>query len=91
MVSLTAVESYLSHLWPDNHSVVVCISDSKKGEALVLVTDKPDAKREDISTYAKENGIGDLSVPRDIRIVDEIPLLGTGKTDYVGVQKLVQS
>ncbi len=91
MVSLTAVESYLSHLWPENHSVVVCISDSKKGEALVLVTDKPDAKREDISTYAKENGIGDLSVPRDIRIVDQIPLLGTGKTDYVGVQKLVQS
>lgn len=89
MVSLTAVESYLSELWPDRHSVIVCIPDSKKGEALVLVTDNPDASREEISAYARENGIGDLSVPRDIRIVDQIPLLGTGKTDYVGVQKLV--
>jgi acyl-[acyl-carrier-protein]-phospholipid O-acyltransferase/long-chain-fatty-acid--[acyl-carrier-protein] ligase len=90
MVSLTAVESYLSRLWPDHHSVVVCIADSKKGEALVLVTENPDAKREEISAYARENGIGELSVPRDIRIVDQIPLLGTGKTDYVGVQKMVQ-
>lgn len=90
MVSLTAVESYLAKLWPDHHSVVVCIADSKKGEALVLVTDKPDANRDEISAYARENGIGDLSVPRDMRIVDQIPLLGTGKTDYVSVQKLVQ-
>lgn len=90
MVSLTAVETYLAKLWPDNNSVVVCIADSKKGEALVLVTDKTDASRDEISAYTKKNGIGDLSVPRDIRIVEQIPLLGTGKTDYVGIQKMVQ-
>lgn len=90
MVSLTAVEAYLSRLWPDHHSVVVCVPDSKKGEALVLVTDNPDANRDDISAYAKDNGIGDLSVPRDIRFIKQIPLLGTGKTDYVSVQKLVE-
>lgn len=90
MVSLTAVETYLADLWPDNHHAVVSIPDAKKGEALVLVTDYPNAKREDISAYAKESGISELSVPRNIKTVDAIPLLGTGKTDYVGVKRLVE-
>lgn len=91
MVSLTAVETYLAKLWPDNQHAVVTIPDAKKGEALILVTDKQDAERPDISSYAKQHGISELSVPKQIKIVDQVPLLGTGKTDYVGVQKLVDS
>jgi len=91
MVSLTAVETYLAKLWPENQHAVVTISDAKKGEALVLVTDKQDADRSYISKYAKKNGIGELSVPKNIKIVDKVPLLGTGKTDYVGIKKLVES
>lgn len=90
MVSLTAVETYLAQLWQDNQHAVVTIPDAKKGEALVLVTDKQDADRSDISFYAKQNGIGELSVPKNIKIVDKVPLLGTGKTDYVGVKQLVE-
>ena len=89
MISLTAVETYLAELWPDQQHAVVSIPDSKKGEALVLVTDYTNAKREDISAYTKEHGIGEFSVPKNIKIVDAIPLLGTGKTDYVGVKDLV--
>jgi acyl-[acyl-carrier-protein]-phospholipid O-acyltransferase/long-chain-fatty-acid--[acyl-carrier-protein] ligase len=29
-----------------------------------------------------------LSIPADIRVVDKIPLLGSGKTDYVGATAL---
>ena len=89
MVSLTAVETYLCDLWPERNHAVANIPDPKKGEALILVTDNPDAKREEISVYAREHGIGELSVPKKIKIVDNVPLLGTGKTDYVSVQKMV--
>lgn len=88
MVSLTAVETYLAKLWASNHHAIVSIPDAKKGEVLVLITDKQDAERMEISAYAKQNGIGDLSVPKNIKIVDKIPLLGTGKTDYVALQQL---
>ena len=91
MVSLTAVETYLSDLWPEHHHAVVSVPDPKKGEALVLVTDKPEATREVIGAFAREQGIGELSVPKTIRAVKEVPLLGTGKTDYVGVAKLVEN
>ncbi len=90
MVSLTAVETYLAKLWPENHHAVVNIPDAKKGEALVLVTDKHDAERSDISAYAKSQGISELSVPRTIKMVDKVPLLGTGKTDYVKVKELAE-
>ncbi len=85
MVSLTAVEAYLAELWPEFQSAVVAIPDSKKGEALVLITNNKDASRETISAFAKNQGIGELSVPRNIKKVDELPVLGTGKTDYVAL------
>ncbi|MFC1659364.1 AMP-binding protein [Pseudomonadota bacterium] len=88
MISLTAVEAYLFDLWPESYHAVISIPDDKKGELLVLITDYQDASREEISAYIKLQGIGTLFLPRIIRIVDEIPLLGTGKTDYTAVQDL---
>ena len=91
MISLTAVETYLAQLWPGYHHVVVSIPDPKKGEALVLVTNYPDARREPIQNFVKTQGLGELSVPKKITIVQTIPLLGTGKTDYFSVAKLVSA
>ncbi|MCH2546906.1 MAG: AMP-binding protein [Alphaproteobacteria bacterium] len=90
MVSLAAVEAYLAKLWPENHHAVVNLPDDKKGEQLVLITDRKDAKRDAIITYTREHGITELSVPRIIKSVDEVPLLGTGKTDYQGVKDLAE-
>lgn len=89
MISLTAVETYLSDLWPDQKHAIVSIPDAKKGEALVLVTDYKNAERTAISAYVKKHGIGELSIPKNIKIVDTIPLLGTGKTNYIGVKNLI--
>jgi acyl-[acyl-carrier-protein]-phospholipid O-acyltransferase / long-chain-fatty-acid--[acyl-carrier-protein] ligase len=89
MISLVAVEAFLYKLWPNNLHAVMGVSDSKKGEALMLVTDNPNAKRKEIHDYAKEYGIGELSLPRNIKIVKKIPLLGVGKVDYFEIQKLI--
>ena len=43
MVSLTAVEGLASAVWPEARHAVVCIPDPRKGEKLVLVTDRRDA------------------------------------------------
>jgi len=39
---------------------------------------------------AKSVGASELAVPADIRVVDKVPLLGTGKTDYVGATALAK-
>lgn len=90
MVSLSAVETMAAALWPQATSVAVTIPDARKGERVVLLTTQADAAREALSRQAKSIGASELSVPADIRIVDKIPLLGTGKTDYVGATALAK-
>lgn len=85
MISLLAVENYLTALWPDNLHAVIAIPDEKKGEQLVLVTDYQDAKREAIVVYARMQGISEISIPRQIKVMEQLPLLATGKVDYVKI------
>ena len=82
MVSLSMVEEMAAQCWPDDLHAAVSIPDSSKGEQLVLLTTRQDAQRKDLSVFAKENAIGELNVPKKIRAVEKLPLLGTGKTDY---------
>lgn len=89
MVSLTAVEGHAAALWPDAMHAVVGVPDARKGEQLILVTDHGDAERNQLMGYAKDNGIPELMVPRNIHVVDKMPVLGTGKLDYVTIQDIV--
>jgi acyl-[acyl-carrier-protein]-phospholipid O-acyltransferase / long-chain-fatty-acid--[acyl-carrier-protein] ligase len=89
MVSLPAVEGYAASVWPGFEHAVVTRPDPRKGEQLVLFTTNKDARFADLSAWAKANGIAELMIPRDIRPLDALPVLGTGKLDYVAMQALV--
>ena len=91
MVSLTAVEGIAGAVWPDQRHAVVSILDSRKGEKLVLVTDHAEAEVAPLAEWARTNGAPELIVPKKIVKVAEVPVLGTGKTDYVSIQKMVES
>ncbi len=89
MVSLSAVEGLVSAVWPDHRHAVIAIADSRKGEKLVLVTERKDADVGQIAEWAREHGAPELAVPKKIVRVPDLPVLGTGKTDYVAIQSLV--
>ena len=82
------VESCASALWPDHSHAAVALPDPRKGEQIVLVTNNPDANRSDLVGWAHNHGVTELAVPRRIVFAEEIPALGTGKTDYGKVTKL---
>lgn len=88
MVSLVAVESQVMQIWPDGAHAVVAVPDAKKGEALVLVTTEANPDVRQLLAGGRARGMPELMLPRTIIRVDEIPLLGSGKTDYVSVQKI---
>ena len=90
MISLAAVESLAAQLWPDVMSAVATAPDARKGERLVLVTQKKGATRSEFQTFAKSKGASDLMVPAEVVYLDKVPVLGTGKIDMVGVAKLVK-
>jgi len=90
MVSLSSAEGLVACVWPEHRHAVVAVADSRKGEKLVLVTDRDDAEVASLSAWARENGAPELAVPKRIVRVDALPVLGTGKTDYVRIQQMVE-
>jgi acyl-[acyl-carrier-protein]-phospholipid O-acyltransferase/long-chain-fatty-acid--[acyl-carrier-protein] ligase len=88
MVSLSAVEGLVQSVWPDNRHAVVSIADARKGEKLVLVTERGDADVARIAEWARQHGAPELAVPKKIVRVGVLPVLGTGKTDYVAIQSM---
>jgi acyl-[acyl-carrier-protein]-phospholipid O-acyltransferase/long-chain-fatty-acid--[acyl-carrier-protein] ligase len=91
MVSLTAAEDLAAAVWPDCRHAVIALPDPKKGERLILVTDRRDAEPGALVAHAQKIGAPELAVPRKIIRVPEIPVLGTGKTDYVALQRIVDT
>jgi acyl-[acyl-carrier-protein]-phospholipid O-acyltransferase/long-chain-fatty-acid--[acyl-carrier-protein] ligase len=90
-VSLAVVENIAAALWPDNAHAAVAVPDGRKGEQIVLVTDAKDANRMDLVGWAQNHGASELAVPRRVLMVEAIPVLATGKTDYVSVQKMAEA
>ena len=90
MISLSAVETLVNTVWPQAQSAVVSIPDPRKGERLVLITTQADAARDAMLKQARASGAPELSVPAYVLTVDKLPLLGTGKTDYVGATALAR-
>jgi acyl-[acyl-carrier-protein]-phospholipid O-acyltransferase/long-chain-fatty-acid--[acyl-carrier-protein] ligase len=83
MVSLPAVEGYAAAVWPDADHAVVTRPDARKGEQLVLYTNAAGATAAALQAWSRANGIAEFSVPKDVRVVEALPVLGTGKLDYV--------
>ncbi|TPN79636.1 AMP-binding protein [Mesorhizobium sp. CU2] len=88
MVSLGAVEMLVQSLWPEERHAAVAVPDKRRGERIVLVTTADDANPEELRQFGKKAGAAELMVPNDIIKVDEIPVLGSGKTDYISARKL---
>jgi acyl-[acyl-carrier-protein]-phospholipid O-acyltransferase / long-chain-fatty-acid--[acyl-carrier-protein] ligase len=90
MISLAAVEALAAELWPNNLSAVAAIPDDRKGERLVLVTDKRGATRGDFQAYARSKHAPELMSPAEVIVLDKLPLLGSGKPDLMTLQKFVR-
>jgi len=91
MVSLGAVEMLAQALWPEERHAVVSVPDKRRGERIVLVTTAGTADAEQLRKFGKAHGAAELMVPGDIVKVPEIPVLGSGKTDYVAARGLALS
>jgi acyl-[acyl-carrier-protein]-phospholipid O-acyltransferase / long-chain-fatty-acid--[acyl-carrier-protein] ligase len=90
MISLALVEERAESLWPGAHHAVVALPDAKRGEQLVLVTDHQEAARETLRAAAHDSGLSELFVPKKIVVIDKVPLLASGKTDYPAARKLAE-
>jgi len=68
----------------------VAVPDPRKGERLILATEKKDATRSEFQAFAKASHASDLMIPGEVWVLDKMPLLGSGKVDLVALAKLVR-
>jgi acyl-[acyl-carrier-protein]-phospholipid O-acyltransferase / long-chain-fatty-acid--[acyl-carrier-protein] ligase len=90
MVSLAAVETLAGDLWPDNVTAVASVPDARKGERLIMVTNKHGATRSDFMVYARSKHASELMLPSEIIVLDKLPMLGSGKVDNLAIAKFVR-
>ncbi|MDP6183888.1 MAG: AMP-binding protein, partial [Gammaproteobacteria bacterium] len=75
MVSLTQTEELAQLAWPDITHAAVTLPDTRKGEQIILLTEKNEAERSDLVSAARELTVTELSIPKRVAYCETIPLL----------------
>ena len=89
MVSLVKVENVMEkHLPAGVSCCVVEVSDEKKGSYIVATVSRDINKTEILRKMMEDLPI--IALPRQFIVIDELPMMGTGKIDFRTVTKMVE-
>lgn len=91
MVSLEVVETIARAASADASHAATSINDAARGEIIILFTTDSSLTRDQLSAAAKGLGYPEIAVPRRIRVIEELPLLGSGKIDYPRLKEAAAS
>ncbi len=91
MVSLGSIEAYIKAYINDSEIDLLAVNlpDAKKGEKVVLLL-QGYSDLEGLKKGLIESGMNPLMLPSEMYEVDQIPKLGTGKSDFSGAKKLAK-
>jgi len=91
MVSLEVVEQIANTAAPECQHAASTQVCPQRGEAIILFTTDSKLKREDLQLVGKNLKLPELAIARKIVLVEELPILGTGKTDYVTLKQMAEA
>ncbi|MEC0231615.1 AMP-binding protein [Paenibacillus alba] len=87
-VSLPMVEELVTASLP---SPAICaaisVPDLRKGERIVIYHNSAGAQLQHIKEAMKQQGHPAIMMPSELRYVEKLPLLGSGKVDYVTIKR----
>lgn len=90
MISLDAVEKAAEKCFGTDRNAAVSVSHDKKGEKILLYTMKKDASKQQLRQFMSLTRQSMLVMPTEVIVVDQLPLLGSGKIDYVTLKKMAE-
>ncbi|MCU4156990.1 AMP-binding protein [Carboxylicivirga sp. A043] len=91
MISLPFIEKILLEKYGRDEELVLAVEGSDKStpQRIALFT-TTDINMNEANDYLLKNGVAPISKLREIIKVDEIPVLGTGKTDYKVLKAMLE-
>lgn len=87
MINLQVVEDAAMSCFSSGTHAVIAVADGRKGERILLFTTAKTAERSLIRDYLLRQGHSGLYAPAEVIRLQKMPLLGTGKPDYVTLQR----
>ena len=92
MVSLATVETIARELAreQDIQVAAVTLPDDKKGEKIALLYADSEMSNEDFMQSFKNSDCARIAIPSEFIKVADLPLLGSGKIDFVAAKQLAQ-
>jgi len=90
MVSFAAVEALAGDLWTDAASAVVSVPDARKGERLLLYTNRENAARAEFIAFARARHASELMIPAEVIVMEKLPMLGSGKVDVLTLTRMAK-
>ena len=89
MVSLTTVEEEILDVYNNTNLEIAatCLPDQRKGEKIVILA-TAEINKDELKILLTKAKINPLHHPSKVLIVEEIPKLGSGKTDFGATKKI---
>jgi acyl-[acyl-carrier-protein]-phospholipid O-acyltransferase/long-chain-fatty-acid--[acyl-carrier-protein] ligase len=88
MISLGAVEEAIRAIIPEEIDIVAANApDAKKGEKVVLLYNG-DIQERELKSMIKQSSLNPLMQPSEYYYLEEMPKLGSGKTDLKMAKKI---
>jgi len=91
MVSLDVIEEVAREASPEHRHAVILRTEAASGETTVLSTTDPELNRTGMVHAARQLGRPALALSRRILWMPEIPVLASGKTDYVALETMTMA
>ena len=88
MVLLDVIEEIARTASPEERHAAVLRTESASGETTILFTTDPALGRAQLVRAARQLGRPELTIAKRIVWMPELPVLATGKTDYVALETL---
>ncbi|MFN4090808.1 MAG: AMP-binding protein [Alphaproteobacteria bacterium] len=89
MIALGTVEELARAVDPQAAHAAVAVPDPRRGERILLATTSETLDRDALLAAGRRLHAPELAQPRAVVRVETIPLLGTGKTDYPAVTRML--
>jgi acyl-[acyl-carrier-protein]-phospholipid O-acyltransferase/long-chain-fatty-acid--[acyl-carrier-protein] ligase len=64
------------------------VPDTRKGERILLYTQQKNATRSDFISFARARHASELMIPAEVIFMEKLPLLGSGKVDYMTLTQI---
>jgi len=90
MISMPFIEKVLEEKYGEEGKNVLAVEGSDKGEEpVVTLFSTKELNIKEVNKYLRESGVASIAKIRNIKIVDEIPMLGSGKTNYRALKEML--